>query len=186
MSNLDNQANGTTESTAAAPEQTNTATTSETSTATSAPALQATLTINSATFVKAVGSLFFAGIGAGGVFAAFWAMTFVGAMFAKVMPFVFGGFLFAAIVSGFFLLLRAQKTMRRTTQFRVSASEAYTAISIFIAMGFFATACMHAFMGDNLALQHWNYGVVAIGSAATLFGMFRGMAAVWASGGSAK
>lgn len=149
-------------------------------------ALEASITINAPTFMKVVSTLFFAGIGGAGVMAAFWALSFIGSLFATVMPFVFGGFLFAAIVVGFKLLIDLQKNIRRSNKLKVSVSEGYTAVTIFIAMGFFATACMHAFMGDGLALSHWTYGVSTIAIAATGYGLGKFFGSLWADGGKAR
>jgi hypothetical protein len=98
------------------------------------------------------------------------------------VPFIFGGVLFATLVAAFFMLLRAQKTMRRTKRLRVTIGDAYTAVSIFISMGFFAMACLHAFKGDGTALSLWTNGVATAGFAACGYGMGRFVGSLWNEG----
>lgn len=139
----------------------------------SPPAVQATLTINSASIVN----LFCACFGAGLVFVGFKVLLYVGALFGGVLPFIGGGILFATMLSGFFFLLRTQKAIRRSARFRVTQTEAYAAASVFVSMGFFAIACLHAFKADGMAASSWSNGVASCAFSLFLFGA--GKAAVW-------
>lgn len=179
MSNLEN--NSVTATTDGSPAAQSTDTSAPKVEKTSA-SVEATITINSQNLIKTVSGLFFAGIGAAAVLAAFYALASVGQVFVNVMPFVFGAFLFATIVCAFFLFMRVQKDLRVSKNFRVSMPEGYTAVSIFLTMGFFATACMHAFMNDGQALVHWNYGMWTIGTAATLYGIGKFLKSLWRDG----
>ena len=114
-----------------------------------------------------------------GIFAG---LRYVGSLFTPAVPFIFGGVLFATLVSAFFLLLRVQKTMRRTKRLRISFGDGYTAISIFVTMGFFAMACMHAFLADGHAAELWNNGLIAAGLSATGYGLGKFVGSLWTEG----
>lgn len=146
------------------------------------PAVTATVTINSDSLVN----IFFAALGVGSVLALFVAAQYVGQLFVAAVPFIFGGFLFATIVSAFFMLLNTQKKIRRSASMRFSLAEAYTAVAIFIVMGYLATSCMHAFQGTGLALQFWNQGVSTTALAVIGFGMGKFCASLWNHGANAK
>ena len=143
---------------------------------------EATVTINSGAVIRSLSNVMFAGIGAGGIVAIFMALSYIGKMVNAIMPFVWGGFLFATLVSTFYLLLRVRKNMRASNKLRITFTEGYTAVAVFLAMGFFATACMHAFMGDGLTLVHWTYGVVTAGVAVVGQGFGKFFVSLYAEG----
>lgn len=126
--------------------------------------------------------LIFALIGAGMVFLAAEVLLRVAVLFSAATPYIAGGILFATIVSIFFALLNSRKMMFRNVKFRISFAEGYTAVAIFIIMGYFATACMHAFLGDGLALGLWNQGVSVCAMALVGFGMGKFAVSLWHNG----
>jgi len=139
------------------------------------PVVHATITINGLNIIVAA-------FGAGAVLALFHTLQFVGTLFAPAVPFIFGSVLFATLVAAFFMLLRAQKTMRRSKRLRISFGDAYTGVSIFISMGFFAMACLHAFKGDGTALSLWTNGVATAGLAVCGYGVGKFCASLWNEG----
>jgi hypothetical protein len=140
--------------------------------------LSVSISVSSKQFVNILIACF----GAAMTLGIFAGLHYLGSLFAPAVPFIFGGVLFATLVSAFFLLLRVQKTMRRTKRLRVSFGDAYTAVSIFVTMGFFAMACMHAFLADGHAVELWNQGLMAAGLGATGYGMGKFVGSLWNEG----
>lgn len=153
-----------------------------------APAAQqtASVSINISFGAEQFVNLVMALVGAGLVVAAFSALQYVGALFAGAIPFIFGGILFSTLLSAFFLLLRVQKTVRLRPALRISAPEAFTAAAIFLIMGCFATACMHAFLADGLALEHWTKGVEIAAASFVCYGLGKGLVALWKEGKTSR
>lgn len=106
--------------------------------------------------------------------------TVVGA-FAAVLPYAAGTMLFATLLGGFYYLLAVFKTMRKNARLRISFADAYTAVAVFTVMGYFATACMHAFQGSGQALAHWNHGAVAAALFTICFGIGKFVGELWNS-----
>ena len=123
-------------------------------------------------------------LGAGTVIGIFTVLQWLGQAISAIMPFVLGTTLFATVVGGFFYLLSAQKILRQTPKLRISFSEGYAALTIFISMGLFAMACMHAFQADGLALGIWTQGVTAVALSAIFFGVGKFFVSSWNEGGN--
>lgn len=124
--------------------------------------------------------------GAGTVIGIFTMLQYAAGIFTAIMPFVMGTALFLTIVATFGYLVKTQRLMRQNAKFSVSLAEGYTAVSIFVIMGLFAMACMHAFQGDGLALGLWTKGVGVSVAAASLYGLGKFFSSLWKDGGAAK
>lgn len=130
----------------------------------------------------AFGHLAIALVGGALIFGIYSALQVLASLFAGALPFIFGGLLFVTLVWAFFMLIRVQKHIRVAPGRKITWQEAYTAASIFVVMGFFAMACMHAFQHNPAALQFWNEGVVAAFFAATLYKVGNFVSTLWSRG----
>jgi len=125
-------------------------------------------------------------IGGALIYNAYAALQYLATLVTGAVPFIFGGLLFVTLVWFFFMLIRVQRHMRRTPGSKISLREGYTAASIFVVMGFFAMACLHAFQHDPQALNAWNQGVVAAFLAASLYKVGNFVGKLWSKGASAN
>lgn len=136
--------------------------------------------------VCAISHLFIAIIGGALIYGAYSALQYLASLAAGAIPFIFGGLLFVTLVWAFFMLIRVQHHMRRAPGSKISLHEGFTAVSIFVVMGFFAMACLHAFQHEPQALDAWNQGVVAAFIAAMLYKVGNFVGTLWSKGATAN